>query len=301
MSIVINLCGVKTLVEKEINIVKELTDKKRGTKYKKIIESDEFKNISTEFNFLYNYFYKIQENRNIKELIEKITKDKKIKLLFVIVDNNEGYIKYLDYKKIKQVGRGAFGQVFFCEKNKKKYAIKLQIYDKKYWREPKESDFIKNRINEYKLAKKIGSHSIGPKVYETLFIYDDVNNKFINLIVMEYIKGEELMKYERKHKLKDNEVKKLQNKIYKLHKLNIYHKDLHKGNIMVVKKNKKIDFMIVDFGLARDKKNMIKELKEDNKKFHPRNWDSNNKKEKDTDLFITIFNLIKNKKIIVNC
>ena len=301
MSIVINLCGVKTLVEKEINIVKELTDKKRGTKYKKIIESDEFKNISTEFNFLYNYFYKIQENRNIKELIEKITKDKKIKLLFVIVDNNEGYIKYLDYKKIKQVGEGAFGQVFFCEKNKKKYAIKLQIYDKKYWREPKESDFIKNRINEYKLAKKIGSHSIGPKVYETLFIYDDVNNKFINLIVMEYIKGEELMKYERKHKLKDNEVKKLQNKIYKLHKLNIYHKDLHKGNIMVVKKNKKIDFMIVDFGLARDKKNMIKELKEDNKKFHPRNWDSNNKKEKDTDLFITIFNLIKNKKIIVNC
>ena len=235
-----------------------------------------------------------------KELIEKITKDKEIKLLFVIVDNNEGYIKYFNYKKIKKVGQGAYGQVFFGEKNKKKYAIKLQIYDHSSWSEKNESDFIKNRINEYKLAKKIGSHSIGPKVYETLFIYDDVNNKFINLIVMEYIKGKVLMEYERKHKLKDNEIKKLQNKIDKLHKLNIYHKDLHKGNIMVVKKNKKIDFMIVDFGLAQNKKNMIKQLEEDNKKLHRRNWGFNNNK-KDTDLFIAIFNLIENKKIIVNC
>ena len=63
MSIEINLCGVKTLVEKEINIVKELTGKKREIRYKKIIESDEFKNISTEFNFLYNYFYEIQEKK----------------------------------------------------------------------------------------------------------------------------------------------------------------------------------------------------------------------------------------------
>lgn len=301
MSIEINLCDMKKIVNEEMKIVKSLTEKKRNTQYKTIIESDKFKSILTEFDFLYNYFYIVEKNKNREELIQKISKNKKTKLLFLTFDNNEDYIRYLDYKKIKKIGRGAFGQVFLCEKDKKKYAIKLQIY-KKRWREPEESDFIKNIINEYKLSKKIGEHSIGPKIYEILFIYDNINSKFINLIVMEYIKGEELSDYESKHKLKDNEMKKLQNKIDKLHKLNIYHKDLHKGNIMVVKKNKKIDFKIVDFGLAENKKNMIKKLKQENKQFKNRFWiNYENKKEKNINLFISIFNLIKNKKIVVNC
>ena len=301
MSLEINLCGMKKIVDEEMKIVKSLTEKKRNTEYKTIIESDKFKNMSTELNFLYNYFYIVEENKKKEELIKKILKNKKTKLHFLTFDNNEDYIRYLDYKKIKKIGSGAFGQVFLCEKDKRKYAIKLQIYNKR-WREPTESDFIKNRINEYKLSKKIGEHSIGPKIYETLFIYDNINGKFINLIVMEYIKGKELSDYESKHKLKDNEMKKLQNKIDKLHKLNIYHKDLHKGNIMVVKKNKKIDFKIVDFGLAQNKKNMIKELEQKNKQFGNRHWlNDENKKKKNINLFISIFNLLKNKKIVVNC
>ena len=71
---------------------------------------------------------------------------------------------------------------------------------------------------------------------------------------------------------------------------------------MVTKKNGKLDFIIVDFGLAREQKNVIKNLKKDNKEFKMRWW-RNDDEDKSIDkvLYISIYNLLKNKKIIVNC
>ena len=116
---------------------------------------------------------------------------------------------------------------------------------------------------------------------------------------MEYIKGKTLSEYQYNHKLNKQEKNKLNNKIDKLHKLNIYHRDLHKSNIMVIKKYNKIDFMIIDFGFSNEKKNIIKQLKERNKKIINK-YINNNKyiHNINIDLFITINNLIIMKKII---
>ena len=42
-----------------------------------------------------------------------------------------------------------------------------------------------------------------------------------------------------------------------MHKLGIYHRDLHDKNIIVIKKGKNIDFIIIDMGLAKYSKNIL--------------------------------------------
>jgi len=106
--------------------------------------------------------------------------------------------------------------------------------------------------------------------------------------------------FSQKKKLKESEIKKLKLKIDKLHKMKIYHKDLHRCNIMVTKKNGKLDFVILDFRMAVEQKNMIKNLKKNNK---GRAFMIYNDEDKGLDkvLYISIYNLLISKKIIVNC
>ena len=300
MSVKLNLCKVNLLLNAEIKRVNKFSDKINDNKYNKIIKGDQIKKFNNELNLLYEYHKRETEKKEKLKLLNSLKK--KSKFSFLMIDNEKDVIKDLGYKKIKEVGEGAFGKVYLCEKNKKKYAIKLQIFHKKSWHAKNIESFIKQRLNEYKIAKKIGSVGIGPKIYDTMFFYDEMKDKFINLIIMEFIKGKELCKYENKKKLNEDEKKRLQLKIDKLHKLKIYHKDLHKCNIMVTKKNGKLDFIIVDFGLAREQKNVIKNLKKDNKEFEM-GWWRNDDEDKSIDkvLYISIYNLLKNKKIIVNC
>ena len=141
------------------------------------------------------------------------------------------------------------------------------------------------------MGKKLGSKSISPKFYEIFFNYNSLNDIYTSFIQMEYIKGENLESYMKKNKLTSKQKKKLSNKIEKLHKLKIYHNDLHPGNIMVVKKNKDIDFFIVDLGLALDVKGLINKLEKNNKRILNENNNSN--EEKEFNLKIALYNLIK--------
>ena len=219
MSVNLNLCKVNSLINNEIKKVSKFSDKVINNKYEKIIKGDK------------------KEKLKILKLLNK----KKVKFSFLSFDKGNDIIKELGYGKIKEVGQGAFGTVYLCEKNKKKFAIKLQIYHKGGWQSKNMESFIKKRLNEYKIAKKIGNAGIGPKIYETMFFYDEIKDKFINLLIMEYIKGKELCKYQEKKKLKESEIKKLKMKIDKLHKMKIYHKDLHTCNIIVTKNNGKLE------------------------------------------------------------
>jgi tRNA A-37 threonylcarbamoyl transferase component Bud32 len=300
MSIEINFKLIEQLINKELINIKKLKEKKKNILYNKINKNNNI-NIN-KIIFLYNYFYELQKDNNKTKLIKQISKNNNIKLFFIISNDVKEYIKHIGYKYIILIGGGAFGAVYSGYQNKKKYSIKLQIYNKNHWCKNKnynETTFIKETINEYKIGKKLGNHSIGPKVHKTLFIYDKINDKFINVIIMEYIKGKTLSEYQYNHKLNKQEKNKLNNKIDKLHKLNIYHRDLHKSNIMVIKKYNKIDFMIIDFGFSNEKKNIIKQLKERNKKIINK-YMNNNKyiNNINIDLFITINNLIIMKKII---
>jgi tRNA A-37 threonylcarbamoyl transferase component Bud32 len=42
-----------------------------------------------------------------------------------------------------------------------------------------------------------------------------------------------------------------------MHKLGIYHRDLHDKNIIVIKKGKNISFFIIDMGIAKYNKNIL--------------------------------------------
>lgn len=113
------------------------------------------------------------------------------------------------------------------------------------------------------------------------------------LIFMEHIDGITLYQYkQKKGNLDEKDKKKLNEKIAKLHKFGIYHQDLHENNIIVIKKGKDVDFMIIDLGLAKFSKNILNNAKKFNKiivdGFIYKNPDENKK------LYIALANLTKN-------
>lgn len=88
-----------------------------------------------------------------------------------------------------------------------------------------------------------------------------------SLIFMEHIDGITLTQYiTKKGKLDDTDKKKLNETITKLHKLGIYHRDLHSDNIIVVKKSKNYDFIMIDLGLAVYRKDILNNANKFNKK-----------------------------------
>jgi serine/threonine protein kinase len=213
-----------------------MTKKEKIKKSSDIENSNEFKKIEymNKFLFLYNVI-------NLDKYIAfDNIKKKKLKLIYVnqCIDDDKKYIKLLHYNKIKKVGSGAFGNVYYAEKNKKKYALKLQDFNKYNnfgWRKKNLNSYIDSIIKEYKIGIKLGKNHISPKVYNIYLIYNNFNKNLCSVIEMEYIKSVTLDDYERKKKLTDKEKDLLKKKIDILHKLNVYHGDLHKGNILVIK------------------------------------------------------------------
>ena len=292
MTVEIDICKLKKLVDEELNIIKKKSIQEKEEIYNKITSSRE--NIF-EFNFLLSLFMVLKKEEVIKNTINKIFSKNKIKLTNYNEDNNINLLKKNGYSKIKKIGEGYFGKVYLCFKNKKKYAIKVQYIKINFQWIENAKKIIENFIYEYKLGKKLGSKSISPKFYKIFFNYNSLNDIYTSFIEMEYIKGENLETYMNKNKLTSKQKKKLSNKIEKLHKLKIYHHDLHPGNIMVVKKNKDIDFFIVDLGSAQDVKGVIKSLEKNNKSIL--NEYNNSNEQEEFNLKIALYNLIKSKKI----
>ena len=76
---------------------------------------------------------------------------------------------------------------------------------------------------------------------------------------------------------------------------NIFHKDLHLNNIMIVEKNKKINIYIIDLGLSIKKNKIYNNLS--NKNLKVINYIDIYNKSKVNINYIIIYNLYKNKKI----
>ena len=284
---------IDKIYKKHINI----KENEKNKMYDSITKSKEFKN--NEFK---KKFYNLNNYINLdKNNAFNILKKNKINLICIdtCVKDDKDYLKFLNFTGLKKLGNGAFGNVYLGTKNKKKHALKVQEFDDndnwRSWRNSTIEQFIKNRINEYKIGKKLGDNGISPKVHDKYFMYDTMNDKLINIIEMEYVKGQTLSSYENKKKLTDKEKTLLNNKIKKLHKLKIYHQDLHrhKENILVITKNKKIDFYLIDFGLSHFEKDILKNMKKENNSW---NKNRNIKKYDQMKLLIT-HNIITNNLI----
>ena len=149
-----------------------------------------------------------------------------------------------DYKVIKKLGEGGFGDVYLIEKK-----CALKKYNKILKEEEKEN--IKNMIN---IINKINNEYI-IKYYD---IYEE-NNTFN--VLMEYGGEINLKQYiENKEELiEENIIKDIILQICigikEIHKNNIIHRDLTPDNIFINKNNK---IKIGDFGISKINKDYAK-------------------------------------------
>lgn len=287
--ITINFKEIIDLYENELKI---LTNKKK----EKL--NNEIKNLNNnEISVLndYEHFFKNLLNKYSYVKYIDLLKKQKLKYHEINIDTIENYLKKeKKYKIIKNLGQGAFGTVYLVEKNKKQFAVKVQLKKSDYTIKK----FIDESINEYKNGKITGSHKITPKYYNLYFLYNKYDYKMISIIEMEAIKGKTLEDYLiNKKKLSANETKILQNKIEKLHKLNIVHGDLHVGNIMVTTKNKKFDVFLVDLGFSSTKHNLFKKSKNLNYTYLKKKISIKDVNKIDNELQIITYSLYKNKKV----
>ena len=89
-------------------------------------------------------------------------------------------------------------------------------------------------------------------------------NSYKAYIVMEYMNMGTLFEYRQKHKLTSKQTESLENKIKFMHDHGYLHIDLHEKNILVHKKDGKIDFYIADFGKAKSIYDFIEKFKTSN-------------------------------------
>ena len=250
MVVIFNIIESVKIIDKEINKLDKKSEKEIDDLYAK-----EFEKADPKVNLLYQMFEKHYKDIIFISELKSILNKHKLPLNSLSFVDETDYITNLGYNQIKEIGKGGFGTVYLGKKNAKKYAIKMQ----KFFYNPYAilEDFIKRNINEYDKLKKLSKYSISPKVYDIFFILNENTMQLYSLIVMQHIQGITLQEYkDKKGKLDDVDIKKINDKITKLHKLGIYHSDLHSYNIIVVKKGKKYDFIFIDFGEAQNSKNM---------------------------------------------
>jgi serine/threonine protein kinase len=253
--IVFNILDSLKIIDIEINKLDKKSDKEIDDLYETYIEKHE-----TKINPLYDMFEPLYKNKLFISYLISILKNHKLPPLNLLSFVDEiDYIKNFGYNKIKHIGQGEYGTVYLAKKNKKKYAIKIQLSNDFY--------SVEQNINEYETLKKLNKYSISPKVYDIKFILNESTMDVYSLIFMEHIDGITLTQYiTKKGKLDDTDKKKLNETITKLHKLGIYHRDLHSDNIIVVKKSKNYDFIMIDLGLAVYRKDILNNANKFNKK-----------------------------------
>ena len=284
MVLFLDISSFVNTIDKEIENLEKKTNETINELYKKNIIVDENKML------LHESFTKYYNNKIFVDNIISILDKHKLSLHISLYKNKIDYIKNLGYNKIKIIGSGYYGTTYSCYKNSKKYASKLQKYNYEYGTL---ETFINSIISEYNKLNKLNKTECSlfvPKVYDIIFIFNESSSIFYSMIIMEFIKGITLQKYiDQKGKLSITDKNKLDSNLNKLHKFGIFHRDLHDENIMVVKKGKNYNFIFIDFGSSKTKKN----LKNNSLKI----ISNNIIKDKYKLIYISINNFITNKMI----
>ena len=164
---------------------------------------------------------------------------------------------FTDYKVIRELGSGAFGTTFLTEKGGKQYAIKQIEIRLNPWSDKLnvQIDNIKKEIN---ISIKMGENKIGPKIYDDYMC--KTMGKLSVYIVMDYMNLGTLKDWLQNNQLSKKNKEQIKNKINMMHK-NSVHQDLHLENILVNKKDNKINFYLSDFGLSHTFQSLIDNTK----------------------------------------
>ena len=178
-------------------------------------------------------------NNNVGTLLKFPLKDFINKMEKKLININN-----IDYRIIKELGKGGFGNVYQVLKDNKYYAIKvIPIKD-----EPE--DKIKSFEKEAKILSKFNCDNI-------VKYYDSSKNNNNIYILMEYCDGENLKSFINKYmdnnmlieeNILYNIVKQICKGIKEIHNKKIVHRDLKPENIFI---NGKMDIKIGDFGISK--------------------------------------------------
>ena len=145
-------------------------------------------------------------------------------------------------KPVKLIGHGAFGSVFTVDSKRAVKMIKIS-----------DQLDMKEFENEVDMMRRASRAKVSPAVIDAFPCYSDSTDTLAGIIVMDKIPGKTLSDWidGRPPKAKLDAIRiRVESAIERLHKMSIYHHDLHGGNIIVTPQG---DPYIVDFGLATDK------------------------------------------------
>ena len=195
---------------------------------------------------LSSHFYKKREiNKNIEQEKNKIE---------MLKDFNVS-----DYKIIKQIGQGSFGQIFMVEdKYKNKYALKKIIGSSEKEIKGLKQEYqilfdIQSKLNENKNKINIvniyglSTKQLDPTTY-VMYVLMELGNIDWEKEILE---RQKLKKYYSEEELM-NILYVLINTLEKLQKENISHRDIKPQNILVFKNNKNQCYKLADFGEAKE-------------------------------------------------
>ena len=154
-----------------------------------------------------------------------------------------GSAQNINFKNIRKLGEGGFGEVFLIEKENKHYALKKS-----------KNKLTEKEINEIKKIINILSNIKSEYIIKYYDTFED-NNSFN--ILMEYAGEVNLKQFIKKYKVKGNLIEESLIKdiilqicvgLIEIHKNKIIHRDLTPDNIFIDENNK---IKIGDFGISK--------------------------------------------------
>ena len=175
-----------------------------------------------------NIFEKYENNYNI---YREYTPDK------YILKND---INKYQLKEI--IGEGMFGKVKLAIHLLTKEKVAIKIFDKGKLKTKKEKEYIEREIS---ILKRLNH-------YNTIILYNIIQNDEFIFLIQEYIPGKELLHFiENSENISEKDICKLYQQIISgieyMHEMGIAHRDLKLENILL---NYKKDIKIIDFGLS---------------------------------------------------
>jgi len=153
-----------------------------------------------------------------------------------------------DYKFVKDLGQGAWAQVFLVKKGKSNqlYAMKEQVVAGE--------NTLKRMGRELQISTLMGTHNLGPEIYDSFLCKTiDANGETVTkvYIIMSHMNRGGLRDFSQENLVNDDFLESLKNKIQKMHDLNILHQDLHMANVLVNEESGIFVPYIADFGLSK--------------------------------------------------